>query len=311
MYTLTQFKTRVDEIVQDDAAKLTTTEKANYLLEAIKQYSKHRPREIVRDITGTGAYDYAVATYLTSWVKGFSIIKSIEYPADKRTPVYLEESDDWIIYEKETGQILRLINDTPATTEVIRVLYTALHILVDATVTISIASPAVISYADHKLKPGDAVKFATTGALPTGLVAGTTYYVITAGLTANAFEVAATQGGAAINASGTQSGAQSVQVNTIPASDEDAIANLAASFCSEALASAYAHMIDSTITADSVDHKSKSQEFAARAKAKKRIYMDFLGIKEGEVVPAVSVTKDYDINYPWGDDRLTHPKKWR
>ncbi len=311
MYTLTQFKTKVDEIVQDDASKLTPTEKADFIQEALKQYSKHRPREIIKDITGDGTYDYAIATNLTSWVKGFSIVKKIEYPADERIPTYLEEDDDYQIYEKETGQILRLINDTPAATEKIRVTYTALHILVDATVTISIASPAVISYADHKLKPGDAVKFATTGALPTGLVAGTTYYVITAGLTANVFEVSATQGGAAINTSGTQSGAQSCQVNTIPASDEDAIANLAASLCSEALASAYAHMIDSTINADSVDHKSKSQEFAARAKAKKKIYMDFLGMKEGEVVPAASVTKDYDINYPWGDDRLTHPKKWR
>lgn len=311
MYTLAQFKTRVGEIVQDDASKLSATELANYLLEAIKQYSKHRPREITRDITGTGAYDYAIATYLTSWVKGFSIIKKLEYPADQRSPVYLDEGDDWLIYEKETGQILRLINDTPATTEKIRVLYTALHILIDAAVTISIASPAVIAYADHKLKPGDAIKFATTGALPTGLTAGATYYVISAGLTADAFEVSATQGGAAVNTSGTQSGTQSVQVNTIPASDEDAVANLAASLCSEALASAYAHATDSTITADSVDHRSKAQEFAARAKAKKKIYLDFLGIKEGEVVPAASVTRDYDINYPWGDDRLTHPKKWR
>jgi len=309
MYTLTQFKTKVGEILQDDAGKLTATEVADFIQEAIKQYSKHRPREIVRDITGTGAYDYVIATYLTAWIKGFSIIKSIEYPADQRDPEYIEE-DDYKIYEKETGQILRFLNDTPLTTEKIRILYTALHILAEATVTITIASPAVITYAGHKLKPGDAVKFATTGALPTGLKAGTIYYVILEGLTANAFEVSATQGGSAINTSGTQSGAHTCQINTIPESDEDAIANLVASLCSEALASAYAHMTDSTITADSVDHKSKSQEFAARAKAKKKIYMDFLGIKEGEV-PPVSHTKDWDVNFPWGEDRLTHPKKWR
>jgi len=48
--------------------------------------------------------------------------------------------------------------------------------------------------------------FTTTGALPTGITAGTTYYVIAAGLTANAFEVSATRGGSAVNTSGSQSG---------------------------------------------------------------------------------------------------------
>lgn len=77
-----------------------------------------------------------------------------------------------------------------------------------ATVTMTIASPAVASWTAHGLSAGDPVKFATTGALPTGLTAGTTYYVIAAGLVANAFEVSATPGGAAINTSGSQSGTQ-------------------------------------------------------------------------------------------------------
>ncbi len=72
--------------------------------------------------------------------------------------------------------------------------------------TITIASPAVITLSAHGLHVGDAVQFTTTGALPTGITASTTYYVISAGLTANAFEIAATPGGTAINTSGTQSG---------------------------------------------------------------------------------------------------------
>lgn len=75
-----------------------------------------------------------------------------------------------------------------------------------ATVTITIATPGVVSWTAHGLGAGDPVVFRTTGALPTGLTAGTVYYVISAGLTANAFEVAATPGGAAINTSGSQSG---------------------------------------------------------------------------------------------------------
>ncbi|MFN3335039.1 MAG: hypothetical protein ACK47M_21265, partial [Caldilinea sp.] len=39
----------------------------------------------------------------------------------------------------------------------------------------------------------------TTGALPTGLTAGGTYYLIAAGLAANTFRVSATAGGSAIS----------------------------------------------------------------------------------------------------------------
>ncbi len=77
-----------------------------------------------------------------------------------------------------------------------------------ATVSISIASPAVVSWTSHGLSAGAAVAFSTTGALPTGLAAGRVYYVISAGLTSNSFEIAASPGGAAIATSGAQSGTQ-------------------------------------------------------------------------------------------------------
>lgn len=73
-----------------------------------------------------------------------------------------------------------------------------------ATVTITIASPGVVTWNSHGLSNGNLVAFLTTGALPTGLTAGTWYYVVNA--TANTFEVSATSGGSAINTSGSQSG---------------------------------------------------------------------------------------------------------
>lgn len=79
-----------------------------------------------------------------------------------------------------------------------------------STFTVTIASPGVFTLTSHGLGIGDAIVFQTTGALPTGLTAGTTYYVISAGLTSNAFEVSTTPGGSAVNTSGTQSGTHSV-----------------------------------------------------------------------------------------------------
>lgn len=84
-----------------------------------------------------------------------------------------------------------------------------------AVVTISIAAPGVVSYTAHGLQAGAPLKFSTTGLLPTGLLPDTLYYVIAAGLTANAFQLSATKGGAAINTSGTQSGVHSIILNRL------------------------------------------------------------------------------------------------
>lgn len=72
--------------------------------------------------------------------------------------------------------------------------------------TMTIASPCVVTWPNHGFTINSTVKFTTTGALPTGLVAGTLYYVITAGLGQDTFQVSLTLGGAAVNTSGTQSG---------------------------------------------------------------------------------------------------------
>jgi hypothetical protein len=74
-------------------------------------------------------------------------------------------------------------------------------------VTISIASPAVITAANTCVA-GQAIVFQTTSALPTGLTAGTLYYVISTGLGAASFEVSTTVSGSAVNTSGSQSGTQ-------------------------------------------------------------------------------------------------------
>jgi hypothetical protein len=78
-------------------------------------------------------------------------------------------------------------------------------------VTVSIASPAVFTYAAHGFANGQKVRFSTTGALPTGLTAGADYFVINQA--ANTFQVSAVAGGAAVATTGTQSGVHSLFFN--------------------------------------------------------------------------------------------------
>jgi hypothetical protein len=73
--------------------------------------------------------------------------------------------------------------------------------------TISIATPGVITQA-NSYTAGEAVRFTTTGALPTGLSTTAVYYVSATGLSTASFQVSATPGGASITTSGTQSGVQ-------------------------------------------------------------------------------------------------------
>jgi hypothetical protein len=76
------------------------------------------------------------------------------------------------------------------------------------TFTMSIATPAVFTANSHGYNNNDQVTLYTTGALPTGFTAGTSYFIRNA--TTNTFELSLTTGGASIASSGSQSGTHSV-----------------------------------------------------------------------------------------------------
>ena len=80
-----------------------------------------------------------------------------------------------------------------------------------ANVTFSNGS-ASIGWAANNLYAGQAIRFATTGALPTNFTAGTIYYVSATGLGANNFQVSATNGGGVITAGSAGSGTQSATI---------------------------------------------------------------------------------------------------
>jgi microcystin-dependent protein len=80
------------------------------------------------------------------------------------------------------------------------------------TVTVTIASPGVVTEVAHDFQTGESVYLTTTGALPTGLTANTLYFVIM--VTADTFRLATTYAnaiaGTAINTTGTQSGTHAI-----------------------------------------------------------------------------------------------------
>jgi len=77
---------------------------------------------------------------------------------------------------------------------------------------------AVISMT-NTFAANDLVTFTTTGSLPTNFATGTTYYVISTGLSGSQFEVSATQGGSAISAGSAGSGTQTAYPEHVLAAD--------------------------------------------------------------------------------------------
>ena len=98
---------------------------------------------------------------------------------------------EWLIKRPDTGVVDALLSRNPDRS---------------GTFTVTIATPGVITWTGHGLSEGSSFVPSTTGALPTGMTAGNRYYVLATSLTVDTFRFAATQGGAAINTSGSQSG---------------------------------------------------------------------------------------------------------
>jgi hypothetical protein len=94
---------------------------------------------------------------------------------------------------------------------------------------------------------------------------------------------------------------------TIYSTDEGAFVNLAASFCAHAIAKYYGQTSDSTIGADAVAYRDKSDIWASRAKDLYKLYIDYMFPNHVEASMAM---REFDTIYgELGLSRLTH-KEW-
>lgn len=131
-FQTSQLWVRMDNIIQADDNEMPEADRIQRLRAAIERYSSDLPDEITADVTGDAGRYYSITTALTSWKEGLSRIVSIEYPAQAisadETPQYLEP-DDWDDdYWAGGVRYLFLPNHAPASTETMRIRYTAPYI---------------------------------------------------------------------------------------------------------------------------------------------------------------------------------------
>lgn len=172
---------------------------------ALERYSHDKPEETTQDFTGDGGryYDLTGASIkLSSFVDGFSSVIRVEYPAQAvsadEPPQYLDNEDFDDDYWAGGIRYLFFPNHAPASTETVRVRFTAPYTF-------------------------------TNGSVST------------------------------------------------PAQDFYAISCLASAMACQTVSIRYSRSTDSTLTADSVDHLSKADQFSRRADELMRKYNEQMG----------------------------------
>lgn len=98
--------------------------------------------------------------------------------------------------------------------------------------------------------------------------------------------------------------------DTLPDAHHEAVASYAAALLMDQLASLHSGDTDSTIQADSVEHRSQAQEYAARSRTYRARYAEILGIDPKRLRPAGAVA-NLALADSQGRDRLTHLTRYR
>ncbi len=99
--------------------------------------------------------------------------------------------------------------------------------------------------------------------------------------------------------------------STVPAADDEAIANLASAFACEAISSRYAGTKKPSLDADSVDYADRSQQYRLLAQRFWKSYAAHLGIPVDGTREGQSALVDLDLNFQWQRPFLFHGSRGR
>lgn len=223
---LSDIQSLVDDLLRDDAGRITPTQRDTAIVTAVARYSKDRPRQKVEDIVAFGGNALPLPT---AWEADFSQIQSLEYPIGNMPPKIIS-AQDFGLYASP-GVVVIMVRGGLSVNEIVRATFTISHVVSDV-------------------------------------------------------------------------------ADTIPLGDREAVCCLAAASLCDQLAGLYSGDSDSTIQADSVNHQSKAGEFASRARALRKRYLDELGIDAKKNV-AAGVVVDLNLSNSQGGSRLTHRRGYR
>ncbi len=296
---LQYFIDKIENIVPGEllieSAQKTATVKEEAVYSALTTYSGHRPRRMIQDFYGDGTKVYAIFTgygivsqtidgtgdaeyqadSFAAWLKNYSVVTKTEYPVGT-------VSDAWI-FEKNS----LVFSQIPNIGEQFKIFYTALHPCTAQECIIESSVPA-LEWAGGFSRI-DTVEYPVDDSDETvSVLEPDDDYLIRERPEADFFRFTnqAPDNDEQFRIRYTTLHICNDENCTVPEADAEAVASLAASHFLDSLSNYYAQSGDSVIRADSVDHKSKSQEYGIRAKVHRQMYYTHMKINKGELAPA-------------------------
>lgn len=291
---LSTFRTQLKNLLPDiPTAEIAVIDLDQQVKQAVRLYSLDLPDDITEDVTGDGGQYYDISL-LTQWQDGFSNILTIQYPAPDiatdETPTYLEPEDWDTSYYVGNTRYLYLPNHSIAGSDAMRIKYTGFYKWTASSTTTTQTQTAHGFSVDDQIyqEAGTWYKDAS------GLIAT---HIVTAAPDADNFTAA------------------ELAAN-VPPAHFFAICHKAACLTCYAIAAKYSRTSDSTISADSVNHPTRAEQFSARAKEYCRMYTDTLGIGggadgQGNAGTAEFVDWDTAPGWPTSRDYIFHGRHTR
>jgi len=282
---LATIRTQTQTLIPDYDVELSDEDCNRAVRSAVERYSANFPDEEYDDVTGDAGQYYGLATSLDSWSEGFSRVVAIEYPAatvaSDEAPVYLNPEDWRDDYWAADVRYLYLPNHAPAATETMRIRYTKPYAWAGG------GSETAVASVGHGFSVGDlgyldGATFTTVGADDYKAT-----HIVSTVTDADNFKY------------------QALYVD-IPPGHFFAVCFLAACMACRMIATSYANIGDSTVTADSAAHQTKSDTYARRADEYCDRYREIVGLEaegEGAAVPAAGTFVDFDTQPEWPSGR--------
>lgn len=119
---LSDFQTLVDDLLRDDAGRVTPTQSYTAIATAVARYSKDRPSQKVEDIVAPGGY---LLPLPSAWEADFSQVLSLEYPIGNVPPIMIS-AQDYELYTSPSGVSIMVRSGFNAN-ENVRATFTVAH----------------------------------------------------------------------------------------------------------------------------------------------------------------------------------------
>ena len=260
---LATFEAQIKALAPDWDDELAAEDVRRCVREAVQAYGVDFPDDQVGDVTGDAGRYYPLtgaSAVLSAWSEGASRITRIEYPAatiaSDEAPTYLDQADWDDAYWASGVRYLYLPHHAPATTETMRVTYSAPYGW-----STGGAGTGSVAQVGHGFSVDDQIYLNSSSVY----VAATDPYLATHQVTLVSDVDHFTAQGLAADA---------------PENVFFAICYLGACALCRKLATKYGFIGDSTVNADSASHQTKSDSFAKRADDYCAKYRQLLGLSD-------------------------------